>query len=128
MMTIKRFGVWLDLEGTVIDTFNKRNLLVVQAAAISKFLTRLYHAHQLKSVHIFSYAIWHEHDREVFNHQLRQHLQNYFMLQFDQVPCVTEMCKTVGDFTRISCDSPTDFIIESMSKVNTNLFKMQFLY
>lgn len=81
--------VWLDLEQTIIAIWQEPELCNVPQ--IRSFLQR----QNVKSVNIFSFAVWNDADREVFNRTMRDGIAQALGVKINLVPTLAEVMKTI---------------------------------
>ena len=96
--------VFLDLEETVIDSWDSG--LLVNSGKVRDFLQQ----NSVKSVHIFSFAIWTDKDKVDFDKRLRPFLKRALSTDFRMVPSVEDMMKVDTAITGVHFDSITDFL------------------
>jgi len=99
-------NLYLDLEDTVIDSWDSRLIKPVQCKRIKDFMEFC----KYEEFSIFSYAIWNDADREVFNAKIRPMLEKYFECECVHVPTVQEMMETDHKLTGLHFNSISDYI------------------
>lgn len=97
-------NVFLDLEETVIDSWNSGLLINVQK--LKDFLNE----QKVKEVRIFSFAIWDEADQRDFAARLLDPIERALGVGVLSCPSVAELLRVEKEFTSTFFDSLTDFI------------------
>lgn len=95
---------FLDLEETVIDSWGSARL--VNTNFMQAFLQR----HGVKQVHIFSFAVWNDKDRDEFRSQIQPRLEQVLEVKILDCPTVEEMRRLDQAVTSTWFDGATDFI------------------
>lgn len=96
--------IFLDLEETVIDSWQSG--LLINATAVREFLK----ARNAKSVHIFSFAIWHDSDVWEFRKRLCRPLERALDISVAQILSAEQMMMIDTEKTNLHHDSITDFV------------------
>lgn len=96
--------VFVDLELTLIESWHNPILCNVQK------LTNWFKANDVKDVHLFSFAVWNEKDKQDFKNDFQDFLQQAFDINFVSVPSVEDFQKVDTKVTGLHFDSLTDFI------------------
>lgn len=89
--------LWLDLEMTIIDAFDKLPC-IVNEEKIFNFLKTIEH----DRIGIFSFAIWSDEDRNRFNHLIKPFLEHHFNIVIDPtlIPTKPELFESIRKHTR----------------------------
>lgn len=96
---------FFDLEETLIESWTNRTL--VNFRYIQSFIKD----HNVKDVHLFSFAVWNDEDKDYFNKRIKQELEDIYNIKFVSVPSVLDMIEVDTEYTGIRYDSMTDFIL-----------------
>ena len=96
--------VFLDLEETIIDNWGNQELINVQR--IGHWLAQ----HHVKSVSIFSFAIWNAADQMKFWEQLAPRITRALGVDIDSVPSLEEVWRADTKNTGIRFDNLADFL------------------
>jgi len=83
--------IFLDLEETIIDAWDSRIFLLNNIADIKTFINGNFNFNSVE-LGIFSFAIWNEEDKEDFNKNLKNIIQDLF-----ELPIIDENIVTVTD-------------------------------
>lgn len=96
--------VFLDLEETLVNSWNDPILCNVQK------LTSWFRKENVTEVHLFSFAVWDEKDRQHFVNNLQGFLENAFNVKFVTVSTVEDFMKADTKVTGIRFIDLTEFI------------------
>ena len=81
--------LWFDLEATIIDSWD--NPFIINEAKIFDVLKDFPH----DEIGIFSFAIWDDKDREIFNSQIKPRIEETFGIKIAHVPTKQEMFQAI---------------------------------
>lgn len=100
--------ILLDLEETVIDSWANGSLCNIQK--IKSFLNSPLMKEINQDITIFSFAIWNDTDKDVFNKRFHDILENVLERKIVAVPTVENMMVNDTKITGVRFDSITDFV------------------
>ena len=104
-MNNKEKTIWLDLEETIIDSWNSG--LLVNASKIRKWLND----NDCGDIHIWSFAIWNEKDQSEFETSgMKDSIERILRRQILSYPSVIDMHKFVYQYEKVRYDGTTDFM------------------
>lgn len=103
-MSNQKIQVFLDLEETVIDSWGSG--LLVNTEKVKNWLQN----RNAKHVHIFSFAVWNDKDKQDFDRDFRNVLERVFDVTILTVPSVEELAHEHFRATGTRWESVTDFI------------------
>lgn len=93
--------MFLDLEQTLIESWDKPYLIHIKQV---EDLIKSYKNLSNVSFHIFSYAIWDEYDKTIFECEMKQRIEDQYGITISTWLSVQEMQKICGDYLRICMD------------------------
>lgn len=96
--------VFLDLEETIIDSWESGNLVNVQV--IKDYLEK----NNIKEVGIFSFAIYNDRDLDIFSRDHKTAIERVLNVTISTVISVEQMLKLDTAFTGLFFESVSDFI------------------
>lgn len=96
--------VFVDLEETLVQSWDNPLLCNVQK------LTTWFKNNNVTEVHLFSFAVWNDKDRDIFVKDFQPFLENAFGVKFVTVPTVEEMMKVDTKVTGLRFENLTEFI------------------
>lgn len=95
---------YLDLEGTLIDSFFEKQLINVDV--VRWFIN----FHRIKEVNVFSAAIWDDIDLLEFNVKIKDFIESEFGVTVVSCPTMEEVCKITPNLQSICFDYVSEVI------------------
>lgn len=97
-------NIFFDLEETLILSWT--NHYLCNRNKIIKFLD----FYDIKEIHIFSFAIWNDDDKQYFNTEIKPFIEDSYKVCILSAPSVQEMRRSDTELTGIQYDSITDYV------------------
>ena len=97
-------NVFLDLEGTVITNWDEN--LLMNTTKVRLWLESL----GVRKVHVFSFAVWNDRDKSVFDKQMKPFLTKALGVSFIDCPTVEDFFKADLEVTGVHWESLSDFV------------------
>lgn len=99
--------LWLDLEETLINNWDEGQSIYLADKVVRWFKRR---NHVIKTINIFSFAIYDDKDKNDFEIRLKDDIEDLFDWDISQYPSVEEIRATVFKYENIQYDSQHEFI------------------